>query len=102
MILSKKDRDTQPKRRYSAKNNVVMRMISTFMPILTTPLFYYRFYLHVLFHVYPVLIIAVTFELQNKEYQSISSKNYIYLEKHHKNKKLTTEGYVAFFFIILQ
>ena len=37
MILSKKDRDTQPKWRYSAKNNVVMRMISTFMTIFIIP-----------------------------------------------------------------
>ena len=43
MILSKKNRNTQPKRRYSAKNNVVLRMISTFMLILNTPFFKYQF-----------------------------------------------------------
>ena len=32
-IFSKKDRDTQPNPCYSAKNNVAMRMIATFMPI---------------------------------------------------------------------
>ena len=52
MIFSKKGQDTQPKRRYSAKNNVVMRMISTFMTIFIIPLFYYRFYLRVFFN-YP-------------------------------------------------
>ena len=31
-ILSKKVRDTQAKARYSAKNNVAIRMIATFMP----------------------------------------------------------------------
>ena len=29
MILSKKNRDSQPKRRYLAKNNVIIRMITT-------------------------------------------------------------------------
>ena len=33
-ILSKKVRDTQANPRYSAKNNVAMRMIATFMPTL--------------------------------------------------------------------
>ena len=41
-------------------------------------------------------------EFQYKHYRCISLEIYIYLEKHQKNKKLTTEGYVAFFFIIVQ
>ena len=38
-ILSKKVRDTQPNPRYSAKNNVAIRMIATFMPTTSFELF---------------------------------------------------------------
>ena len=39
-ILSKKDRDIQPNSCYSAKNNVAMRLIATFMPIYNISLSY--------------------------------------------------------------
>ena len=38
-ILSKKVRDTQPNPRYSAKNNVAIRMIATFIPTTSFDLF---------------------------------------------------------------
>ena len=46
-ILSKKVRDTQANPRYSAKNNVAMRMIATFMPIF----FIYIIIANITFHI---------------------------------------------------
>ena len=69
-ILSKKFRDTQPNPRYSAKNNVAIRMIATFMPN-----FLYLSFIQ-LFHIFRssfqiLKLVIIFFKLVDKSKKSL-------------------------------